>query len=247
MSYADAVKRDPMAEIEQAAKKAAERDKKAAPKVESPPERERRHLKQKRALLRESLTGSPTTTFLDVVEAGIYFVLPFVLVLAFTNWDLDQPAVLALLVVSSAGSIFSGLTLRARILEALRVSRIRRVGHGFDAARYLAQLSERRPTSRLVVEVGFERPPDQELQSKVAGLIKGVRAEWKNGALKLESHDLDGSGSVSDDGSMTRFFTNRPVHDCFTHVIFGVLPSLPVTKLKVEVTGKTVSLDESDD
>jgi hypothetical protein len=234
-----------MGEIERAAKRAADREKQAAPKVESPAERERRHLKQKKALLRESLTGSPTTTFLDVVEAGIYFVLPFVLVLAFTKWDLDQPAVIALLVVSSAASIFGGLTLRARVVEALRISRIRRVGYGFDATRYLAQLSERRPTAKLVVEIGFERPPDQELQSKVAGLIKGVRAEWKNGALKLESHDLDGKGSVSDHGRVTRFFTNRPVHDCFTHVVFGVVPSLPVTKLKVEVTGKTVSLDES--
>jgi hypothetical protein len=238
-----------MAEIERAAQKTAEREKKAAPKVESAADREQRHLKQKRELLRESLTGSPTITFLDVVEAAVYFVLPFVLVLGFTNWDLGNPGVMGLLVVSSGASIVAGLSLRARAMEALRISRIRRVGQRFDAERYLAQLSERRPTARLVVEVSFARPPDQELQSRATGLIKGARAEWKNGALKLESHELDGKGSVGRRGKVRRFFTNRLVHDCFTHLVLGVVPALsasnPVVKLKVEVTGKTASLDES--
>ena len=242
------MKRDPMAEIERAAQKARDREKKAAPKVESPDERARRHMKQKSALLRESLTGSPTVTFLDVVEGGFYFVLPFVVV-AFTNLDLDQPAVIALLVLASPLSIFLGLTLRARAMAALRSLRIRRVGHGFDADRYLAQLSERRASAKLIVEVRFERPPDQELQRKASTLINGVRAEWKNGALKLESPALDGTGSVTSHGRVTRFFTNRPVHDCFTHVVFGVVPALsasnPVTRLNVEVTGETTSLEAS--
>jgi hypothetical protein len=216
-----------------------------------PQDRERKLRRAARSLLVESLAGSTDLSLSEALPAMAAIATPPVLV-AWLSDRADSPLVIAATVVAMAVSVVLVFVLRLHFLAAWRISRMKRIGHGFDVDRYIAILSERRPRARLRVELRFARPwepEEKELATKgLAELAPKLHVTWPSRfAVRLESEVEGRDTYVDDDANSTEYFTNRKLHELVMTVAWTVVPRLEcvqkVEGFHVEVTGKTVPLD----
>jgi hypothetical protein len=239
-----------MEEIARAARRKEEQDREAARKQEPAPGSDQRAAED---LLRQSLAGHTEMTLFEGLAAGVALVTPIVLVLTVTPWRLDDPVVLVPTVFACAGSIFAQMSLTERVLSSVRTARLFSLGHGFDAAPFLRELSVRRRSPQLVVALEFERPwTDADQRTTVTAMgqwVREVQAAWKDPQrLVISTAKLKGTGTIHGKGKALTIFTNRAVYDCFDQVVGKALPVLhranPVVKLSATVSGDVSPYDE---
>ena len=248
--------RNPMGEIERAARKVRERQGAAATKTgETEAARARRQTRMARALLVESLGGTPEVTFLQVVEAMILFFTPWAVLLWIPAERRSTLVFASLALVSCLGFVLH-IVYRERLLAAIRKARLARLGCGFDAAHYFRLLSRRRRSFVVVSRLRFRRPwaPDEmtAVHDAMGEWAKEHSATWRDDrTLEIRSDTLEGIGYVSDDSGSVHFFTNRRAHDAFMSVVRHVLPRLhaanPVIGLEVDIQGGISTFEENVD
>lgn len=247
---------NPMSAIDRAARRARarrEREKAAATTVESEAARRRRHARMGRALLVESLGGTPDITFLQVLENMVFFSVPWAALLCVPEERRTTLAFVGAALASCLGLVLH-LVYRERLLALLRRARLRHLGYGFDAAHYFHLLSRRRRSFVVVSRLRFRRPwaPDEmaAVHDAVAEWLKEQSATWRDDrTLEISTDSLEGIGYVSDESGSIHFFTNRRAHDAFMSVVRHALPRLhvanPVVGLEVDIRGGISTFEES--
>jgi hypothetical protein len=131
------------------------------------------------------------------------------------------------------------------------VRRLRRT-NGLDVDHYLGLLSKAWSDARLVVQIRFDKPwPDDQHAATIAATRAAVSsldtARFEgNRALYLASSSLATKDSVMSHSVVSRFFTNRPVHECFTAILEKVVPvvgaAARIVKIDVDIEGHMATL-----
>ena len=242
--------KDPHEEMERAAQARHQHDRERADRARADASRavtevglaERKH---HAAMIADALGGGPWATGLMI--AGIVIcLLGGVFAIAML---MPEGSGLGMFGVACGGAVVLlgvlvgvGLLLGA-VFAAQRRRGVRRVGHGFDAERYLELLSQNRSSGVLVVGLGFAREPRDRraMADAVVGWVPELFAEWVGETLRVSSTSLTTKECLRGKRGHSWVFSNTPIHMCFRRIVEKVVPKLeantPIDRIDVEIRG----------
>jgi hypothetical protein len=169
-------------------------------------------------------------------------------------WGSDGFVATALTVVATAVSAFGLYALAEMMVASMRLSRLTRIGRGFDVDGYLDALGENRRHGTVVARATFATPwPDDARASAHDAVMEWMPTlagvEWAGETLVLRSSSLDGTEWLSGGrfSGGCRIFNNRDQHACVVRIVEHVVPHLeqvaPIAKLAVAIEGPIEAWD----
>ena len=237
-------------EIDRAARKhRADRAGKAASEAKEAASRAASDRGEPARLLRKSL--AQRTGFDPLFMIAFVVGLGGPVLVAGSLFDLNKTPVLIGTAVVTLPLIWLTVDALQRLTVYWTVRRLRQIG-GLDVDHYLGLLSKQWQDARLVVHIRFDKPwPDDQHAATIAATRAAVSsldaARFDgNRALYLASISLSTTDSVMSHSVVSRFFTNRPVHECFTAILHKVVPVVEaaarIVKIDVDIEGRIATL-----
>ena len=196
------------------------------------------------ALLRKSL--AQRTGFDPLFAVAFVFGLGAPLLVAARFFDPSRTPVLIGTALVSGPLIWFTISGLQRLLAARTVRRLRRVS-GLDVDHYLGLLSKQWYQAKLVVQLRFDKHwADDRHAATIAATRAAVPSletvRFDHGRALYLSANVATTDSVMSKGTVTRFFTNRAVHECFTAILDDVVAVIAdtdhIAKIDVDIDGQ---------
>lgn len=253
---------DPMEEVERAAERTRARERRRRRKERAAVPTPGKRVRDEKRAIRDTIEKSVAEADSDLRQYAQIAIMGAVLLAAVWAENeipalrrfRDHTAGMAVLVVVDIALCVVALVVPTKALARWRLRHLHRIGHGFDVARYLELLGQKRSYGTLRVTLRCLRAWDARQRHSMLDAIKSwdkdVKASWSaDDHLELHTDKLRTLAETLGDDiiSPTKFFTNRPVHDAFMRIVHRVLPKLdaanPVEQITVAIDGEVYPWD----
>lgn len=240
-------------DLERAAQQQRDAGAKAAagdpPAVRAKRERSRRAYR--RAQVQEALGGTAGDRAL-YVGAGVGLVVPIVLVV-FGFRHLGTGITTLIGTVLALVGTLGGAVVARGMISARHARTLRALGAAFDADAYRELLAENWRSARVQLRIAFASAWSDGDRATVIDAVKTwdpdvASIRWDGDVLALASDSLKTTDSIVHAGGMTRYFTNRCIHDWVARVVTAVAPKLaaitPIARISVAIDGSQAAWDD---